>query len=238
MQGLNNLPFITSKVTSVEHVFNSPNAHLSRLIKTGQEDQVKALLTYYVTDYAMFLNVGNNMSQEQVLSTVELIIEKYYLYKPEDFELFFKRAKMGAYGTSYNRVDGVVILEMLARYDEERAFDIAILNEKKTGEYKESNRDLLATIVDKAPTEMKSALEESLRKKMIKIASQPKKEISEEQKIVSEVMAEFDEMYKNQPSDKEKEKDGLFRMVEYQGRKMDIEKYVLARIEEIKNNLP
>lgn len=61
------------------------------------------------------------MGEEQLKQTLELILEDYYYFTFEDFKVFFNNCRRGIYGTSYNRIDGQVILEWLRQYAFERS---------------------------------------------------------------------------------------------------------------------
>ena len=84
-----------------------------------------------LNDFVDFFNVGTSIGAVQVAQTVDLIIDEYYFFKPDDFKLCFNRAKKGLYGKVYDRIDGAVILEWLGRYEKERgsiAMDDSINN--------------------------------------------------------------------------------------------------------------
>lgn len=60
------------------------------------------------------------MGQEQLVQTIQLIIEDFYYFNIEDFKLCFNNAKRGRYGKVYDRLDGNVIYEWLETYSKER----------------------------------------------------------------------------------------------------------------------
>lgn len=82
----------------------------------------KKILTYLIADVNEFLNVGNSMSGEQAVQTINLILkdEVFKNFKPDDFKVCFDNAKKGYYGKSYNRVDGQIIFEWLTQYAADR----------------------------------------------------------------------------------------------------------------------
>lgn len=92
---------------------------------------IRGLLNVLVADLVLFFNVGKNMGAEQVKSTVQLIIEDYWMLKPEDFKLCFNNMKKGVYGKAYDRMDGQVILQALATYVEGRTVHVMDKNEQK-----------------------------------------------------------------------------------------------------------
>ncbi len=106
------------------HFQNATSLNLTQLAKDIGENgifTVKALLNIMMCDLVMYLNVGKNMSDTQIIQTVDLILEDYMHFKPEDFKLCFNRMKKGHYGQLFDRFDGQLILSMLSQYDQERA---------------------------------------------------------------------------------------------------------------------
>lgn len=71
------------------------------------------------------------MGATQVKETVILILEEYNYLTVDDFKVFFNNCKKGFYGTSYNRIDGQVILGWLGQYVEERWRAASILSEQE-----------------------------------------------------------------------------------------------------------
>jgi hypothetical protein len=97
----------------------SENKQISGIKKDLGEMAIPALsafLNVVVVDLVLFFNVGNQMSADQVKETVKMLIEDYWMLKPEDFKLCFSSAKKGLYGTVYNRIDGMIIMDWLNKY--------------------------------------------------------------------------------------------------------------------------
>ena len=49
-----------------------------------------------------------------------MISDDYYYLKPDELEYCFRQAKRGVYGKVFDRIDGMVILEWLEKYNTER----------------------------------------------------------------------------------------------------------------------
>ena len=81
------------------------------------ETHLRGFMVKVLNDLVDFFNVGKSIGAVQVAQTVDLIIDEYYFFKPDDFKLCFNRAKKGLYGKVYDRIDGAVILEWLGRYE-------------------------------------------------------------------------------------------------------------------------
>ncbi len=109
------------------------------------EHCVRALLNILVVDAVQFFSVGKSIGTVQALQTVDLIMQDYLHFKPEDFKSCFNRAMKGYYGVIYDRVDGSVMLEWLMKYDNERDAEIESFRAKQ-------NRDLKKTPLALLPT--------------------------------------------------------------------------------------
>lgn len=100
---------------------NNPTVSLSVFRRDHGEVIVQAFLAREIRKLCDFVNVGKNMSDQQIAETVKLIIQTYYFLSLLDFKLFFTRLKQGFYGSFYDRMDGSLILEKLLLYEQERA---------------------------------------------------------------------------------------------------------------------
>lgn len=109
---------------------------ISSLIKSGDMNERMALtiVTGMILSTVNYFNIGRNMNEEQALETAALIIEKFKHESLEDFVLVFKNAKMGKYGTTFNRIDGQVIFEWIGKYMEEKAKYRESVHQKRKAE--------------------------------------------------------------------------------------------------------
>jgi hypothetical protein len=105
---------------SYNAVFESPACTIGRYKRQEGDTKAVSLIYLMLDDFISFLNVGKTMDPRQVTQTANLILEDYCYLKIDDFKLFFSRAKKGVYGTSYDRIDGQMILQWLAKYTNER----------------------------------------------------------------------------------------------------------------------
>lgn len=60
------------------------------------------------------------MGENQLASTVDLLIEDFYYLKVEDLKLCFQNAKKGKYGKVYDRIDGNIIYGWVEQYSKDR----------------------------------------------------------------------------------------------------------------------
>lgn len=102
------------------------------------EYQVRAMLNILIVDAVLFFNVGKSMGKQQVVQTVDLVMDDYKHFKPEDFKLCFKNACKGYYNPKglFDRMDGQVVLDWLMQYDNERDGEIESIQARKNRDYK------------------------------------------------------------------------------------------------------
>jgi ribosomal protein L24E len=105
-------------------------------------------VSFLLTDLNNFFNV-KGMNTNQILETADLICEKYTHSSLEDLIYCFKKIKKGEYGQLYNRLDGMIVLECLAKHEEEKADHI----ENEHRKFKNSEKSILnipINLVDKS----------------------------------------------------------------------------------------
>lgn len=85
-------------------------------------EEFSSILNLMIIDLVKYFSVGNSMGKEQVIQTVDLIMDapEYKHLKLEDIKLCFNYAKKGWYGQIYNRIDGGVIFDCLNKYLEQQ----------------------------------------------------------------------------------------------------------------------
>ena len=188
---------------NISDIVQSKNPSIANICKaTDGESTAKAMLVVLVSRLVKFFNVGKTMNAEQVAATVELILEAYPMYKIDDFVLCFKRAKLGFYGTVYDRMDGNVIFDWFDKYIEERnaEFENIRLKEKKAIEADITPVDP-ANVPDKdKPIPMPDYIKEAFKKKINPIPAPRILNQTEEQKEINQWMYEFDTLWEKQGS--------------------------------------
>ncbi len=106
-------------------------AGISVIKKEYGETVLKAFLTELLIDFCKFFNVKSNMSEEQVMQTVDLIIGNYYYLSLEDFKMCFNNGKLGRNIKIYDRIDGSIIFTMIDNHAKIRSEIFAALHEKE-----------------------------------------------------------------------------------------------------------
>jgi len=191
---------------------DSPSFNLIRNQPNGEAIS-QAMISKLLIDFITFLNIGKTMSEVQIVETVKLIIEDYSALKPDDFVLFFSKAKRGYYGKIYDRMDGQIIFEWLEQFMFERDQEIERL---RKNEQVRREKELLSVNESVGMPEYFKPL---LEKKVIEDSKKPLIQ-TDEQKQINEWIKEFDELWELQGSESGK------RFVDVDGVKMDIAEYL------------
>lgn len=79
---------------------------------------VRAIVVIAINEVVQFFNVGKTMNKEQVASTADLIISKYFYLNLEELKFCFREAMCS--GKVFDRLDGNIILGWLREYDAKR----------------------------------------------------------------------------------------------------------------------
>lgn len=132
----------------MDDVFKSPSCSIAVMNKEFGEIKLRAFLSLVIVDVAMFFSVGKMMNDTQAAQTVDLIIEEFYFFKPDDFKLCFNRAKRGVYGKVYDRIDGQVIFEWLNTYRNERCTEAQQQIIDQTGLYRTREGERTSSILE------------------------------------------------------------------------------------------
>lgn len=118
---------------------------LATLRRADEAALLKAVKTLIIA-LSESLNLTQNLNEGQVVEITFLIAERYYYLKLEELVLVFKKAKMGEYGKTYNRLDVQIIFEWIEKYfcSEERA----LLLEREAQNYKTQEKKELGTLTE------------------------------------------------------------------------------------------
>jgi len=110
------------KVSNVLDIKKSPN-QVSKLKRENPEMLLKILVSF-IMKFQSYLNIESKMNDDQVVFCADELINEYWGYKLEDFQLFFKRASIGKYGKIYKRLAPITIFEMIEIYDNEKESEL------------------------------------------------------------------------------------------------------------------
>jgi hypothetical protein len=143
------------------------------------------------------------------------MLEDYAVLKPDDFVLFFNRAKKGNYGKAYDRMDGMVIFEWLEMFMQERNLEIEQI---RRNENIRLQKDLKIINAVGLPDYFKPLLEKKIIEPEIKPLNQ-----TPEQKQINDWIKEFDELWRVQGSENGK------RFVTIETKKMDVGEWLVYK---------
>jgi hypothetical protein len=114
-----NNPKETYKALKIKEYSEVSEANTPTLGLMKKEIGVNAstdILTILVVDIVKFFNVGKTFNKEQVIATVELILDEFPEISIADLKLCFNKAKLGEYGKLYDRLDGAIIFSWVREY--------------------------------------------------------------------------------------------------------------------------
>jgi hypothetical protein len=142
----------------------------TRIFKVERDlgfDCLIGIVSILLTDLNKFFNV-KGMSTDQVIETSYLIAEKYTHSSLEDLIYCFKKIKKGEYGELYNRLDGMIVLECLAKHEEEKAGYFEELNRESKNREK-SILNIPINLVDKSLEVFKEIEKEEQKERLKQI---------------------------------------------------------------------
>lgn len=201
------------KPKGISDVLRSPAGSISHLIHERGSVEVKAMLVDQIVNLTKFFNFSRTMDIHQVSETADLIIDQYPIYTPEDFILCFKNIKVLKYGKFYEGIDGSKILEMIRAYDLVRDEEIFEFRRIEASRHKNDLRTMPDEVAEIAKT-------------VLGKLGQPVVEnrLGKNEDVIQRYITEFDDLYDTQSPT------GLgLRFVEYDGEKMDCQKYCFSR---------
>lgn len=158
---------------SYEDVFKSVHPQLSGLKKELGEGKAKAILTLILIDLVNFFSVGKSMDTDQINQTADLIMQNYWILKPDDFKLFANNFKMGQYGKMYDRIDGAVIIEALEVYVSGRYRQAASMTQEQHEKYRMNEKTTTHNIMVRAKENERIARSEEINARGEAAATKP-----------------------------------------------------------------
>lgn len=201
---------------SFTEIIKSENPSMA-LIKSQNAPLSMKILTDLINGFLDTLNIGKSMDGAQVLECAKMMLEDYSVLKPDDFVLFFNKAKRGYYGKAYDRMDAHVIFEWLEQYLYDRTSEFE--SHRRNEQIKREKE--LASVTESVP--MPEYFKPLMEKKVI--ADKPlKREPTKQELQVKQFIADFD---------KEAELIGSKKFLTRIGRKMDIGEFLNYRIQGI-----
>lgn len=117
----------------ISEVFDSPVPSIATIVKECGINVARAALVFPLSELLDFFNVDKTMSDKQLATTINLLVEEYPYLKLDDYKMCFRYVMLGHYGKVYNRIDGQMILGWVNDYVHERA---AVADEMSYNEHK------------------------------------------------------------------------------------------------------
>jgi hypothetical protein len=133
VQAVNNL---CRTINDYPAVFQSQLPSLGSINRRYGIDFTQAYIEGWIVNLREFVNVGKKMSDMQTQETAILILETYPSLTIADINLIFKRAKLGKFGSMYDRLDGQLILSWFDIYFSERCTAAANASMREADSFK------------------------------------------------------------------------------------------------------
>ncbi|MFN0254487.1 hypothetical protein [Pedobacter ureilyticus] len=100
-----------------------------------------ALMVKLINDLANSLNVGKNMTAQQVIDASQILFDEFGQMKLNDVVLCFNKIKRGHYGVIYDRLDVHVIMEKMHRFQADQYEQIEHYRQKENNELKRLDKE-------------------------------------------------------------------------------------------------
>ena len=174
------------QVRTIQEALNPNSKQLSKIKLDNGENAAKLILIEAITDVVMFFNVGKTMNEQQLIQTVDLILQNYWYLRISEFKYLFNKAKIGAYGKLYDRIDGSIIFEWIDKYLEERK-EALIQNQIQKQQEAKKDLSILEALHDKGiKFEPKNVEEKPVIKEVEK---------TDKEKFIQDCFKEFDKLF-------------------------------------------
>lgn len=213
-QPANSLQEIKSK--TIEQAIDSCNPALY-LITSQNRDIAVGVLTMMISNVALFLNVGKNMTPLQIRETSNLVIDDPLLknLKPDDFKIVCDRIKAGYFGQQYDRFDGQFFLQCCIKYAGERQDEVENRQIKKAATQKEEEQKPVKDpqVAAKLRQLRDSLIDAERKNRMAKWGSPREK--TEQEKLITHYFEEFNQIHQRSPIKKFGEQ---FRVIKVDGK--------------------
>jgi hypothetical protein len=170
----------------IREVLTSGKPQISALIKTHGETVVANAVRALIVGVCENISVGKNMTENQIQFAGEMIVEKFWYLKLEDFALCFRRGLVGDYGKIYDRMDVQVLCEWLNEYESKRNEECAKLQRDQGREFSKNIYDTIGT--DTMVTLMHKVVDENNKR----IADKPQQPMPEKSEFEKMMLDEWD----------------------------------------------
>lgn len=195
------------------------------------ERELQLFLADIIAETAQFMNVGKNMNAAQCLQTAEIIMARYPAFHLEDMKLCMHNGKAGDYGKTYDRFDGMIILEWFDKYSIEKIEYIenahytskTVLNafEFKDMDEKVSNtiKNIFSPQIEEKGNNQKN--------------DPPQNNLSEFDVLVQKWIKEFDVIFEDQKNNYTCSSEfGTMKFIDFNGKIISCEEFLKVKVHE------
>lgn len=172
------------------------------------------------------LNIGKNMSGQQVIDAAQILFEEFPQMKVNDVVYCFNKAKRGHYGIIYDRLDVHVILGWLHRFDADQAEQVEYHRQRENNVLKRATK-ALPLLPDAADNETALKYINKIKDQVNKVSSAKQSKIDKvhiPHERFSKWLAQFNTVYARMY--KTKHEPGGTRFVKRYGRMLDTTEFL------------
>lgn len=193
---------------------------LNKYQNEREKTYLKTIVKNSLCGFASLLNIGKNLTPNQIETIIGLIIEEeeFKNFKPSEIKEAFYRGCKGNYGKIFDRVDLEIVFGWLRSYQAERDQAIEEYRIKEASQYKADSKEGY-----KALRNIKLPIKEARLE-----TPQKKHECSEIEIELNGYLQEFDKLPEIEGSKN-------IRFVHYKNKVLDVHAYCSLRWEENQN---
>lgn len=186
---------IKTQLSSISSIQQAVKSNFPCFYNLTKEDEptVVSMIKIYLCDFCAVLNITNNLNEYQLEQAAKVIFKKYKDFNIGDIKLFFEWAKEGKYKALYNRLDQLVLIEMMDIYLEQRVEFICDEREQRINQQRQEQEQLLKLIPEDWTKKLMRDLKERENKKKAEV-----KPVQRQPDVYQIWMNQFDKIFKKQ----------------------------------------
>lgn len=208
---------------TIKELITSSPTPLASIRKEQGDGFVSKVIERTIDGLIVSLNVSKNMSESQIAEAAQMIYSEYYYWSVQHIVMAFNNFKMGKYPEIelFHSFDITTIFKILHRFENDlKKAKEQVESEAIQEKYKKWEQSYLENKPsDEIIEQVKAITTKIMDKKEYKKAPEPK-----EWSRTRELLAEFDELWRNEPSS------GAVRVISVEGRKLTQSEYLVYRV--------
>ena len=108
-------------IKTFEQFVHEPKLTRVDVLAKQSPKEVEAYIIATLKNLIEAVKVDDKISVSELFELADELINSFGYWKLPDFDMFVKKAKFGKLGKVYNRLDLMTVMEMAAKYDQQRS---------------------------------------------------------------------------------------------------------------------